>query len=469
MKQIRILSIFLIISYFSSAQTVSDRLKAAMDKLLAEPATKHASISLYVVNSKTNEVVFDYNSQLGLAPASCQKIFTSIAAFELLGDTFQYKTALGYDGVIKKGVLNGNIYITGYGDPTLGSWRYATTKDTVVLNDWIESIKKLGIKKINGNIILNGKAFSSQPLPGGWPWEDIGNYYGAGCWGLNWYENQYDLMLKPGLKEGDSTTIVVTKPALQIKTLVNQVKTGKKDGGVDATIYLAPYSDVAVASGTIPATGKESVVSGATSNPYHQLAKVLEDRLGQSSIKYKKIINSFDDLAVGDSIAKPDSIFHTYFSPKLDSITYWFLRKSVNLYGEALLKTIAYTKVGEGSTDKGLSVLKQFWQDRGIERSALRIIDGSGLSPNNHVTTNALVTALQYARDKPWFPSFYDALPWYNGMKLKSGTISGIKGFTGYHTSKAGVGYTVAMVVNDYYGASSEMVKNMFLVLEELK
>ena len=469
MKQIRILSIFFIISYFSSAQDVGERLKTAMDKLLAEPSVRHATISLYVVNSKTNEVVFDYNSQLGMAPASCQKIFTSVAAFESLGDTFQYKTELGYDGVIKKGTLNGNIYITGYGDPTLGSWRYASTKDTVVLTDWIEAIKQLGIKKINGNIILNGKAFSNQPLPGGWPWEDIGNYYGAGSWALNWYENQYDLTLRPGLSEGDSTTVVCTKPALQVKTIINQVRTGKKDGGVDANIYLAPYSDVALVSGTIPATDKESIVSGATANPFHQLAKALEDGLGQASIKYKKMVNSLDAMAVGDSIAKPDSVFHTYLSPKLDSINYWFLRKSVNLYGEALLKTIAYTKIGEGSTEKGLGIIKQFWQDRGIERSALRMMDGSGLSPSNRVTTNALVTALQYARDKPWFPSFLDAFPWYNGMKLKSGTIGGTKAFAGYHTSKDGVGYTVAMIVNDYYGASNEMVKNMFLVLDELK
>ena len=113
--------------------------------------------------------------------------------------------------------------------------------------------------------------------------------------------------------------------------------------------------------------------------------------------------------------------------------------------------------------------MKQFWQDRGIERSALRINDGSGLSPTNRVTTNALVTVLQYARDKPWFYSFYNGLPIYNGMKLKSGTISGIKGFAGYHTSKDGTEYTVALIVNDFEGSSSEVVRKMFLVLDELK
>ncbi len=130
---------------------------------------------------------------------------------------------------------------------------------------------------------------------------------------------------------------------------------------------------------------------------------------------------------------------------------------------------MAYIKMGEGSTEKGIGIVKQFWEDKGIERTALRIKDGSGLSTTNRITTNALVNVLQYARDKTWFSSFYNALPSYNGMKLKSGTISGIKSFTGYHTSKDGVDYTLAFIVNDFSGTSSEMTKKMFLVLDELK
>ena len=469
MKQVKLLFFLFIITQFSVAQSVSQRLKVAIEKLQSDSALKHASMSLYVVNSKTNEVVFDYNSQLGLVPASCQKIITSIAAYELLGKDFQYKTQLGYNGKITKGTLYGNLHIKGYGDPTLGSWRYASTKDTAVLKDWLGAIKQVGIKKINGNIILDGSSFSLNPIPGGWPWEDIGNYYGAGSWGLNWYENQYDLLLKPGIHEADSTTIIKSSPELQAADLINDIKTSKKDDGEDANIYLPPYSILGFTEGTIPAGEKNTTISGSTPNPYYQLGNVLETALDSACIRHYAITNSLEYIASKSTIPKTDSVFYTYVSPTLDSITYWFLHKSVNLYGEALLKTIGYTKTGEGSTESGIGVVKKFWEDRGIERSALRIKDGSGLSPSNRITTKALVTALQYARDKPWFPSFNNALPIYNGMKLKSGTISSIKSYAGYHTSKDGVDYTIAIIVNDFDGYSSEMVKKLFIVLDELK
>ena len=81
-------------------------------------------------------------------------------------------------------------------------------------------------------------------------------------------------------------------------------------------------------------------------------------------------------------------------SPRLDSINYWFLKKSINLYGEALIKTIAVEKTGMGSTEKGAELVKDFWVQRGIDRGAIHIIDGSGLSPQNRVTTDALVKVL---------------------------------------------------------------------------
>ena len=153
----------------------------------------------------------------------------------------------------------------------------------------------------------------------------------------------------------------------------------------------------------------------------------------------------------------------------LDSINYWFLRKSINLYGEALLKTISVENTSAGSTDKGVTAIKNFWEDRGIDKAAIHIIDGSGLSPQNRITTSVLVNVLQYATNKNWFPSFYNALPIYNNMKLKSGTIGGTKSFAGYHTSKVGVDYTLAVIVNNFDGSASNIVKQLFTVLDELK
>ena len=97
------------------------------------------------------------------------------------------------------------------------------------------------------------------------------------------------------------------------------------------------------------------------------------------------------------------------------------------------------------------------------------MIDGSGLSPQNRVTTHAEVKVLQYARTRTWFNAFYNALPEYNGMKMKSGSIGGARAFAGYHTAKDGRQYTFSIIVNNYDGSSSDIVKKMYGVLDLLK
>jgi D-alanyl-D-alanine carboxypeptidase/D-alanyl-D-alanine-endopeptidase (penicillin-binding protein 4) len=167
--------------------------------------------------------------------------------------------------------------------------------------------------------------------------------------------------------------------------------------------------------------------------------------------------------------SKKLAIFYSHISPALDSIIYFLNKKSVNLYAEALVKTIGYEKAKEGSTEKGLDLIKKFWQERGIDTIELNMLDGSGLSPSNRITTHALVAILQHAKKQSWFSGFYNSLPEYNGMKMKSGTIKDVKGFTGYHTSKAGVEYIYSFLVNNYNGPTTTLVQKMYAVLNELK
>jgi D-alanyl-D-alanine carboxypeptidase/D-alanyl-D-alanine-endopeptidase (penicillin-binding protein 4) len=99
----------------------------------------------------------------------------------------------------------------------------------------------------------------------------------------------------------------------------------------------------------------------------------------------------------------------------------------------------------------------------------VNIIDGSGLSPQNRVTADALARALHFAKSRPWFASFYESMPTYNNMKLKSGSIGGARAFAGYHTSAQGTEYIVSIIVNNHAGSSGEIVKKMFKILDTLK
>ena len=126
-------------------------------------------------------------------------------------------------------------------------------------------------------------------------------------------------------------------------------------------------------------------------------------------------------------------------------------------------------KKGFGSTDTGVAIVKDFWKQKGLDEDELNIYDGSGLSPLNRVTTHAQVEILKYAKNKSWYPYFYDALPEYNGMKMKSGTISDVKGFCGYHKAKDGSEYIFSFLVNNYNGKASGLVSKMYKVLDVLK
>ncbi len=443
------------------SQPLKERLAKAMEGLQTDSQLKHAIIGFSVVNSETGEKVFEVNAQIGLAPASCQKIITSATAMEILGPAYRYETVLGYDGTIHNGTLNGNLYVLGSGDPSLGSWRFDATKETVVMHNWLMALKQKGIQRINGDLAGCTGKWEPEILPGGWIWEDIGNYYGAGVAALNWHENQYDLILQSGSAVGDKVSVVATRPQLYGISLENRLLSAAKGTGDNAYIYLPPNAVKGYVKGTIPVDEKTFTVSGSFPDPTMQLLATFD-----ALLKETKATRFYNLTETKLPICLP---IYTQYSPTLDSLNYWFMKKSINLYGEAFVKTIAYEKTGKGSTEKGVEQVKKFWKEQGIESSALHMIDGSGLSPQNRVTADALVKVLQYARTRPWFHYYQDALPVYNQMKLKSGTIGGVKSFAGYHTAKDGTAYTVAIIINNFDGSAGEMVKKMYKVLDELK
>src|SRR5687767_1185280 len=101
---IKIMVMFLLLSFNSSAQTqsISQKLTQAIKQFESDPQMRHAIMSICVVDAKTGKKIFARNDQIGLAPASTQKIFTSAAAYELLGNNYKFKTELIYLGPIKK-------------------------------------------------------------------------------------------------------------------------------------------------------------------------------------------------------------------------------------------------------------------------------------------------------------------------------------------------------------------------------
>lgn len=441
------------------AQNIAQKLDAATKDLLNSAPAYAANLSLYVAD-EDGKLIYEYNGNQGLSSASTQKIFTAAAVLETLGPNYQYTTTASFSGNISNGNLSGNIFIASNGDPTLGSWRFENHKPEIFKQKLLDALKQKGISKISGDLVLDDSYFDFQPIPGGWPWNDMGNYYGAGVWGLNWRENQFDILMNGKEMKGVNVDLPNVK-------WINQVKTG---GSSDQSlVFTAPFSEVAMISGTLPA--KSVTVSGSMPNPPLTLGNEIKNWLKESGIEFNgKITSTSMQKINGETIqyAPKNNTLLEYKSPTLDKIVFWFLRKSVNFYGETFIKTVGKEKKNEGSFEAGIAYLKEFWKSKGIHPAMINFADGSGLSPQNYVSARAEVQSLLWSKKQPWFNAFFDGFPVQgNGMKMKSGTMKDTKSFAGYHQAKDGKKYVFAIIINNYQ--SSNLSDALYKVLNVLK
>jgi D-alanyl-D-alanine carboxypeptidase/D-alanyl-D-alanine-endopeptidase (penicillin-binding protein 4) len=468
MKRLLIVSLF-ILSGQAYAQDLQSRLSAAFNRLQADSQCRYASLSLTVLDAKTGEQVFAASPNMGLATASTLKTITSITAFNVLGADFRYQTQLGYNGEIAAdGTLNGDIIIKGAGDPTLGSWRYEQTKEAHVLALMADALKTAGIKKINGRIIGDDSVFGTQSIPEGWIWQDIGNYYGAGTSGLCWRENQFDIKLRTGAV-GNPIGVSYTVPNVSYLTFKSELVNGPAGSGDNAYAFLPVGSKVMYLRGSYAIDKDKKSISAATPDAAYDAALRLSDTLKKLGIGV-----GFDPESVATLTAKGlkapliTKNLAAISSPPLSRIIYWLNQKSINLYAEQLLKTIAWKQGRKPTTANGVEEVQKFWQARGIDANSMNTYDGSGLSPGDRVSTNTMARILQSAKKESWFPDFYESLPVYNDMKMKSGTINAVLCYAGYQTHN-GRELCFSIMVNNFSGSSRGIKEKMFRVLDVLK
>lgn len=459
-----------VMSVMASAQEAKT-IEQAYQTFEQQPNLKYGMASLTVIDAKTGKVVFSKNGETGLPTASTLKVITSATALDLLGPNFTFKTKLYYTGEIDSlGTLRGNIVIEGGGDPTLASARFPEINEESLLNKWVYAIQNAGIQCIEGSIIGDDRYFNGNTVPGGWTWTDIGNYYGAGTSGLNWRENSVGLNFKAGSRPGDKTEITSLTVDSSYLNIYNEAITGPKGTGDNVYAYSAPYSTKIYARGTYGIDLKKTIEISVPDPAYdaaYQLQKALR-RINILTENEPMTGKQIDELGMTLDIHRVELDVHE--SPKLTDVIHWFNQKSINLYGETLLRTIGMYSGQKADTEGAAEMVKKFWKAKlNIPEGELNFVDGSGLSPQNRVTTAAMTKIMNYARTRSWYDAFYKSLPTYNGMKMKSGTIGGALGYTGYQKSAAGQEYTFSLLVNNFEGSGSKMRETMFSLLNTLK
>ena len=150
---------------------------------------KNAAVAILAVDGR-GKTVAQWNPDLPLLSASTMKTITTGAALDALGPEFQFETKIAAAGEIDEdGVLHGDIYIIGGGDPTLGSHSGIAEPIESVFARWTAALKEKGITAIDGRIKGDAGIFKEGIIQDNWCWSDLGTDYGSGPCGLSFAEN----------------------------------------------------------------------------------------------------------------------------------------------------------------------------------------------------------------------------------------------------------------------------------------
>jgi D-alanyl-D-alanine carboxypeptidase/D-alanyl-D-alanine-endopeptidase (penicillin-binding protein 4) len=465
-----------------------DRLEEIYNDGMEEDYLRHAQWSLYAAYASTGEELINISSEESLAPASGLKLLISAAALEILGDNFRFITKVYTDGEVdNEGKLMGNLYFTGSGDPTLGSTLVEGSRGLDELYaDIAEKFNMLGIKSIEGDIAADDFYFDRDPIPGNWYWIDIGNYYGAQASALTIHDNLYYLYFQPGKNVGDPTKVLRTEPVIDGLRFENLITTGKRGSGDNGYIYAAPNQYNAVLRGTIPAGSKEFSIKGSIPDPPLFAVKFLKKTLNENNIEVRG--------SAVKSTRPPDysemTLLYTIESPPLKDIIYILNKRSNNLYTEQLLRTIARAKGKEGGLYEGIEVLEDFLDSLNIDRSAMQLYDGCGLSRSNMISSRILAELLMKMKSSKYFDTYYNSLAvagdpkdigffsyYGSGTKvaknarIKSGLIDRVRSHSGYINDSNGEMIAFSFIANNFKGRSSRIDKlhlKLLIALAEL-
>ena len=470
-------------------------------------------MAVRVGRSGAIDTIAFYNAQRHFAPASNLKLVTTGAALQALGPTFRFTTSIGYSGYIdSEGVLHGDVYICGGGDPTLGAKYESSQEIDSVFGQWKALLDKAGIRAVEGCVIGDGRVYDAVEAGGDWTVEDIGFYYGAPAHGLNFYENAIDFSVCPGDTVGEALILEQVKPQTPWLMLSTPCITGVSGSGDKLLYEASTLLPVASMSGTLAVDKRVTRESVVNHFPEYtcaeQFCEFLQRREGTvDQAGAIPISGGPADIGPGgvirrdlllydeDAVALPaDSlvILGRTFSPSLSSIITETNHESDNLYADALLKTLGLRLGGSSSFAASLAAEKSVLAgilDGGASTAAavagvgssgagsavgdgldgIQIVDGSGLSRRNFLTPAFMVSFLKAMGGSPDFDIFLQSLPQpgrgtltprlrsasesvRRRIYMKSGSMDGVRCFSGYILP---AGHTAGSTASPTAGAGS--------------
>lgn len=363
------------------------------------------------------------------------------------------------NGKITDGVLYGDLFLQGGGDPTL------LLKD---LKSLASAVVKKGIKEIKGYLIGDDTRYDSIRYSMDMPWSDEETYYGAEISALTLAPDEdYDagtviLEVEPSKKVGGNASVKVIPENTHIK-VQNDAVTGSSDGEEDLMFTREHGTNIIKISGQIPLNGQTEREWIAVSNTSKYTVHLFSEELKKAGIKLKTGYK----LGVTPASAK---LIGEHQSMPLAQMLVPFMKLSNNVHGEVFVKEMGKVNLGTGSFEQGQAVLTESLTSLGMNVQDQVIRDGSGISHVNLIEPNKITKLLFSIQSKPWFLSYYQSLPvagakekmiggtlryrmkqapLLGNVVAKTGTLSTVSSISGYVKTKTQGSLIFSILINN--------------------
>ena len=432
---------------------------------------------IQIVNLRTQNTVYARNAERSFVPASNVKLLTAAAALDRLGADFRYETRVYVDGPVKNGVLKGNVIVRGSGDPSLGG--YEQREDpTQVFRAWADSLRRRGIRHIEGDLIADDRPYSDRPMGEGWSWDWVPYYFAAEPNGLVFNSNTIDLVVA-GRQPGQSAQVRWGPHQTDFVRVRNRTRTVASDSATDTSYDRALGTNtIDVASRIHPETVDTSAVT--ITEPTRYFAHVLRETFLREGISVNGDAVDADRLSIlptyDDTTTRRVA---TYRSPPLRSLVHTMNHESHNLYAEQLLRTMAVVNPPDTSEEEypagfaalgALAVRASLADAAGVDTTHVQLVGGSGLSRKNLVSPQAFIQLLRSMwtnADSTTRAAFYQSLPtggkegtleyrFDDGapargkVRAKTGTLSNVSALSGYVRSRDATPYAFVILCNHH-------------------
>ncbi|MDD2051158.1 D-alanyl-D-alanine carboxypeptidase/D-alanyl-D-alanine-endopeptidase [Pseudomonas putida] len=444
----------------ANAGPVNTTLSPKVQQALKNNKLQNDALSLVMLplNGPGTPTVF--NADVSVNPASTMKLVTTYAALEMLGPTYQWKTEFYTDGTLANGVLNGNLYLKGGGDPKLNM-----EKLWLLMRD----LRANGVQQVTGDLVLDRSHFLQPQLP---VFNDDGN------------DENKPFLVKPdsllvNLKalrfvarnEAGKVLISVEPPIARIR-IDNQVKianTKQCTGDVR-------YNPVAQADGTTLVTVSGQLADGCSSQTYLSLLDHATYAAGAVRAIWQELGGTIHGKDRLDAVPKSARVVARAFSPDLAEIIRDINKYSNNTMAQQLFLSLGakFRNDADGDDAKAAQrVIRQWLAQKGITAPHLVMENGSGLSRAERVSAREMAAMLQAAWKSPYAAEFISSMP-IAGMDgtmrkrlkrtamsgeahIKTGTLNTVRAIAGFSRDSNGNTWAVVAILNDPkpWGASS--------------